>query len=357
MERRNVSEFAELTAYDALQAAREHGQLKCEQTPNLTLSPQPAYDAYHRIHKVFVGEKSADLLETISQSLRDEQIPEYLNVSAWSAAEAALVEIDSTSQHRTELLRNAEMAWKRAIQSQETINHAPQYDYMREDAASYRYALSIAFLPLMQSIVERDVSQSAREVVFADVIAVAQSAGVQRHLAYQAGDKDSVSDFLGFEHECNALLSLLHMDDPRYIPLPSLARSGSGYDYPEQTHDITVVNQHWGRILKVTPVEIKSAASLHDLKRYQALIIRGKMHLSVEGKYMPEHTRGAFARSFDGSASQQDKDIASRVTACTRDLLQLYQKGQRRADSDHMRFHELEAVSRQYPEFRLDRAG
>jgi hypothetical protein len=200
------------------------------------------------------------------------------------------------------------------------------------------------------------VTDATREQVFADVLALAQLAGIQRKLAYLSGSLDAVGNLLGFEHECNAHLTLLHIDDPRYVPLPSSARGGSGTTYPEQTHDIVVINQHWGKIRKVIPLEIKSKASLGDIKRYDALVVRGKMHLSVTGRYSPEFTRDSFAAYYSDIATRQDNHTVYRVTSTMKELLRLYQQGTilNKHDSPTS-YHDFSVLQRSRPEFSLNR--
>jgi hypothetical protein len=132
---------------------------------------------------------------------------------------------------RIALINQATSYWERALTSQEQINNDPSHEWLRNETTPYRTALNLAFVPLMKSLVTGNVTDMIRERTFADTLAITQASTVQRALAFQAGDLDATGDHIGFEHECNALLTLLYMDDPRHAPLPSLARSGTGYDY------------------------------------------------------------------------------------------------------------------------------
>jgi hypothetical protein len=287
-------------------------------------------------------------------------MPRYLDAAGWAAAEAAMSQPERTAVERVQLLTQASECWERGIMSQEQINQDTERAWLHEHSAPYRMALNIAFTPLMKSLVAGNVTDSVLERTFADTLAIAQTATVQREFAYSAGDTDAASDFIGFGHECNALLTLLYMNDPRHIPLPSSTRGGSGYDYPDQTHDLVVINQHWGDILKVVPIEIKAKASKRDLNRYSALIVRGKMHLSVTGKYSPEHTMNAFAAMYEGSTAKDDMAIVEHATSTMHDLLKLYQKGKRVANigktASRTRFHDKAEVAKNYIELSANRA-
>ncbi|HEU5122267.1 MAG TPA: hypothetical protein VFT59_05485 [Candidatus Saccharimonadales bacterium] len=327
MKRHHIAEYSPLPGFDILKDAKEN--TFTEILDERSFSPHHAYDAYHKIHKVFVGEAGGRQLEIIASSLKGEWLPRYLNVAGWASAEAALVQEERSTVHRMALVDQAEACWERALRGQEQLSQSETHQWAHEDSASYRFALNLAFTPLMKALIAGSVTETTLERTFADTLAIAEAAAIQRNLANKDGYNEAVGDLLGFGHECNALLTLLYMNDPRHIPLPSTARAGAGYEYRDQTHDIVVINQHWGNILKVVPVEIKARASLRDHIRYKALIVRGKMHLSIEGKYLPEHTLNAFARMYDGSNDQSDEMTVLHATSTMKELLQLYQQGRR----------------------------
>lgn len=355
MERQHIQVSDSLSGYDALERSRL--TTPPEEQFELTFSPSRAFVSYNRIHKVLVKKASAGYLRNLHEELKDETLPDYLNAAGWSAAEAALIDEDSPAVERVQLLTQAETAWTAAIEMQEQIHASPDHEYLYEDTASFRYALNLAFIPLMKSLVVGNVTASIRERTFADVLAIAQAAGIQRELARKEGHTDAAGDYLGFEHECNALLALLFADDPRYFPLPSSARGGSGHDYPNQTHDIMVLNQHWGRLLKVVPVEIKASTTLRDIQRYDALLVRGKMHLSSNNLHSPEHIRNSFAAYYDGSATRRDNEAVYRVSCTIKELLRLYQQGKLKTDPDSStKFHDTDKLIPSHPEFSMNRA-
>jgi len=321
--------------------------------PHLTYLEHPVYDDYFRMHKVLVGEGGAKKLIEIGNELQDEVMPEYLNVAGWSFAEAALAQQNATAVSRVELIERAEEVWTRAMVSQLQLADLEQTGNRMEVSAPHRLALNLAFTPLMKSIVVGNVTRGVRERTVEDVLALGNINAKLMAEALESGDKHAPGEFIGLLHEENALLTMLHMDDPHYVPLPAPARADSGYYYPEQTHDIWLVNQHWGRIKKILPIEIKSAASVHDKQRYKALIIRGKMHLAVEGKYDPRFTLAAFEKAAHHEADTEAWRIVEHATYTVRDLLRLYQQGvspEMVAFDSLTRFHDVNQVEREYPE-------
>lgn len=357
MENRFVNSETNHSGFDALQNFRLKSNLD-DADRSISFGINQEYIDYHKIHKVMVGEKSVPKLLLIYESLRGEAMPKYLDTAAWAAAEAALISKSMSAVDRNALVERAEACWSRAIDQQEKINQLSKASEMCEDSAPFRYAVNLAFTPIMHALVAGNVTEVTREKVFVDVLSISQLAGLQRDLATKEGASNAVGDLLGLEHECNAHLVLLYMNDPRYIPLPSSARSGSGHDYPEQTHDIQLLNQHWGEIRKTIPIEIKSKASLRDIKRYEALIIRGKMHMSIEGKYTPEHTRNALAAHYANKASPTQTRIVDEVSKTLKELVELYQSGKvtRKYDSS-TKFHSKDKLSDTYREYSVDRAN
>lgn len=138
--------------------------------------------------------------------------------------------------------------------------------------------LSLIYSPLVKSMVVGNVTDTVRHQVFSESALLGKIVADELERYSQAGCVDEVRAFVGLAHEVNALNTMLYIDDPRYLPMPSSARADSGYYHPEQTHDMVIINQHWGTIKKVIPAEIKGRTSLRDRQRYKALLIRGKMH-------------------------------------------------------------------------------
>jgi len=350
-----TTEADTLPGYDYLQNSRLTPPT--EQYPGF--APNPHYAAYMNMHKVFVGKSGGRTLIEISEGLGGEWLPDYLNAGGWAAAEAGLVCDDLKSSERMQLLDRAERYWQTALTNQQILDDDPTKEHMTDPTDQLRLAINLAFTPIMKAIVAGNVTRKIREQTFADTLAISQLSSAQMNLASTHGHIDTVGDHLGFGHECNALLALLYVNDPNYVPIPSTYRAGSGYEYRSQTHDITVINQHWGTIHRVLPAEIKASASFRDKQRYKALIIRGKMHLTLPGKHQPAETTNAFGRCFEGTASEQDKQVVSHATNTIKELFSLYQKGECPDEFKQIRtqtkFHGTSKLAEKYREYSLEK--
>jgi hypothetical protein len=321
----SVEEFSVSPGYDALTDRQAYAESPYE---GLSFAPNPAYESYLRMHKVFVGQAGGEQLEQVHQNLRGESLPRYLDVAGWAAAEAALVDAERPATQRVDMINQAVGCWRRALGMQQQLNvHAPAY--MAEYAVPHRMALNIAVAPLLKGIVVGNVTEAICEQVFLDCLNIAQSNVVQLKLMSKENHIDGIAEHIGFGYECNALLALNRFTSPTWFAIPSMARSDSGHHYREQTHDLLLIRQKWGHIKSVIPVEVKAKASLRDRERYKALLVRGKMHLSVPGKCTPRDTLDALAAVHQGTATKQEAALLENVSGRFMDMISDYYAGKR----------------------------
>lgn len=307
-----------------------------------------AYKKYLQMHKVLVGSSGAHELLEIADSLGQEELPRFLDAAGWAYAEAGLALENESAVDRLEYILQAEQLWCQSMEASLTLENDASLEYLHDEVGQFRSALAVAHAPLLKSIIVGNVSAGTRERVLMDTLAVAQASGVQMELALRSSDFSAASEHVGLLHETNALLTLHYLDNPRYIALPSTARADTGYYHREQTHDITIINQHWGKIRKVIPLEVKSRATVRDRARYKALIIRGKMHLSINGDNDPRHTLDAFSRVYENGGDKKSQRIVDHASSTMLRLLKLYQQGSQlttvNADSA-TRFHDNRYVT------------
>ncbi|HWT39942.1 MAG TPA: hypothetical protein VN081_01540 [Dongiaceae bacterium] len=312
----------------------------------------PTYDHYLRMHKVVVGEAGASELRQIAQELETEELPTYLDAAGWAYAEAGLASRTVSTVDRVALVEHAERAWSRSLVNTLAISETYGREYRYDDNEGHRTALNLAFAPLMKSIIVGNVRPNVMRQTFLDTAEIAHDSRLSLERAYEQQDADAAAFHRGFLFEVSALMAILHMEDPRYVPLPATARGDSGYYHRDQTHDIAIVNQHWGDIKKVIPVEIKSKASRKDKNRYKALIIPGKLRLSV-GSVNSSDTVDAFYHLAHSTASTEQLIAIEQLSAQLREMLSLYQRGvsfESLAMHSLTRFHDSQTVAKQYPE-------
>lgn len=286
----------------------------------------PAYDQYMRIHKVLVGESGAKRLLEIADSLSTESLPTYLDAAGSAYMEAAIALQQESTVGRIELADLAEGCWQRSLLLGQKLVDDLELRGLYEDSDQFRTATALAFSPLQKSLIVGNVTSTIRQRTFADMLAIAETSAVQLDLAWRQKHREAMDDHVGFLHESNVLLGLLHLDDPRYVPSPSFNRSDNGVYHRKQSHDIVIFNQHWGKIKKIIPVEVKGKASKSDRARYQALLVRDKMHMIASHGFNPVDTLRSFSNIHSDTASQEDHNTVSFATENLLELLRMYQK-------------------------------
>lgn len=297
---------------------------------SVSFLPSEAYDSYLRMHKVVVGSHGANRLEEIYDDLEDESLPDYLSAAGWAAAEVAIARTQEPAGVRLEFLERAKGLWERAVDHQRLIN-ASGIECMTEWAFPHRIALDIATQSLVAGAIEGSLDQSTLRSVFEDCLNIAQKNAVALNLASREGHTEAMGEHIGLGYELNALLAFNRRFDENWFVMPSLGRSDTGYHHPGQTHDLLVVHHEDGQIVSMTPVEIKASASNRDRKRFKALLVRGKMHLSMPGNFRPEQTLEAIEADYEGRASEGEQEIADGVTGRFVEMVRDYQAGARLA--------------------------
>jgi len=311
-----------------------------------------AFHRYLKMHKVTTGISGAKELQVLGRELEGSYMPTHTDAAAWAYAEAGLTDTSLSAVDRVDLVTKAEALWERALKTDIHLQSSEYGVFFDEPSAAYRYALPLAFTPLMKSVVIGNVTTPVLQRTLADTVAFSSAVSDEIRRYDEADNVNAKNMFIGLLHEINALSTLLYMEDPRYIPMPSTARADTGYYHPSQTHDIMVLNQHWGTIRKVIPIEIKAKASSRDRRRYRSLIIRGKMHLGTNGAD-PTETAASFERLLDGAPEPHDAVGIERIATEVRELLRLYQQGvtpEALAMRSLTRFHKSPSLERAHPE-------
>lgn len=285
----------------------------------------PVYGRYQQMHKMFPGPKGAVELMQIADALSVETDSRFLSAAASAYVEAAIILDELPQDDRLALLENAEQHWCRALAGEGELKaRAPE---LVEYTSEYRLAMNLACLPMVQAMVQGDVTKEVIHASITNLLQIVDLSKLQMCLAQGEDNEVAIGEHLGLQHEINALVALLFPQDPKYIAIPSSDRAGSGYSYTEQTHDIVLISQHFGTVRNMIPIEIKAHASKRDRERYRALLIRGKMHLSLPGLYKPEYTTEAFERHLAGTATAADIELITAVESTVAELMSKYKQG------------------------------
>lgn len=366
MEARESVEFQPLPGSDALKTARlfdPHRPLPYKamrryfkEGAHRTYLENDAYDEYLHMDKVIVDDTGAETLIHIGETLQQQELPTYLDAAGWAFAEAGLASHELSTSERVGLVGDAESIWARGLVNSVNIGekYGPEYQFGENEG--HRTALNLAFAPLLKSIIIGNVREEVMHRTLLDVAEIGRDSRVSLDQAHERGDEQAIAFHRGFLFEASALMALLYMEDPRYVPLPATARGDTGYYHREQTHDISIINQHWGEIRKIIPVEIKSSPSRRANRRYKALVIPGRVRLSVSDAGSCD-TADAFYDLANGIASTEQTLAIEQLSTQLREMLRLYQRGmsvEGVATGGLTRFYDSEKVAQVYPELSKD---
>lgn len=367
METRESVVFQPLPGSDALKSApyfNPHRPLPfrsmrrhIQEGAHRTYLDNPTYNQYLQLDKMLVDEAGVADLQAIGTVLEKEEMPVYLDAAGWAFAEAGIVSESLTTVDRVESISHAESIWARGL-----VNGMAMGDHFGdrqqyEENEGHRLALNLAFAPLMKSIAIGNVREEALQHTLRDVAEIANDSRASLERAEARGDEVTARYHKGFLFEASALMALLYIGDPRYVPMPASARADSGYYNAKQTHDISVFNQHWGEIRKVIPVEVKSMASRRARKRYRALIVSGRLRLSVGDTTESSETAEAFHSMVHGTASTEQIAGIEQLSTQLREMLRLYQRGvsaEGVAIGGLTRFYDSKEAAQVYPELARD---
>ena len=363
METREIAAFQPLPGSDALKSAplfNTHRPLPframrryIQRGAHRSYLENEAYDEYQLLDKTIVDDIGVNRLKAIASELEEQELPTYLDAAGWAYAEAGIASQSLSTVERVELIGKAESIWARGLVNGLAIGEHFGGEHQYQENEGHRLALNLAFVPLMKSLAIGNVREETMAQTLRDVAEITRDSRESLALAVARGDESTALHHKGFLFEASALMALLYIGDPRYVPLPATARGDSGLYNPKQTHDILVINQHWGEIRKVIPVEVKSMASRSARKRYRALIVSGRLRLAVSDTTESSETAEAFYNVTKGSAATEELVAIEQLSTQLREMLRLYQRGvtaEGVATGGLTRFHDSKKAAMVYPE-------
>lgn len=280
------------------------------------LDPNSPYESYHRIHKRFVGPGTADKLVNFYESLSQTQRPREMFVAGWAAAEAALVGSQYTTDERSKLAIAAKECWEYSLQleSERACTSAWARGAVPDTTEQYRIASTIALAPIIEAISQGVVPKRTLQACQEQLIDVASLNYDDMMAAVASGSEGRAASHMGVAFEQIAALGVNRLISSRIVSLFSMARSGTGFYYPQQTHDVMVLNLDRGNIIRVTPTEVKSQLKVKFSNRYEAALVGGKAMLGDDKRAIGE-TIALFRRELEGTADDNEREFLDTISA------------------------------------------
>lgn len=277
--------------------------------------PNSSYESYHRIHKRFVGPATADKLVTFYESLSQSQRPREMFVAGWAAAEAALVGSQYPTEERSRLAVAAKECWEYSLQleTERACASAWSREAVPDTTEQYRIASTIALAPIIEAITQGVVPKRILSTCQEQLIDVATLNYTDMMTAVASGSDGRAASHMGVAFEQIATLGVNRLISSRIVSLFSLARSGTGFYYPKQTHDVMVLNLDRGNIVRVTPTEVKSQLKVKFSNRYEAALVGGKAMLGDDKRAIGE-TIDLFRRELTGDIHDNEREFLDGIS-------------------------------------------
>jgi hypothetical protein len=265
------------------------------------------YDAYHKIHKHLVGPATADKLVSFYESLTATQRPREMYAAGWAAAEAALVGTQYDTLKRTRLAVAARESWEYALllEQERASESALVRGKSPDTTEQYRYASTLALAPIIEAIPRGIIPKQTLRDCHERLITVAELNAHDMQTAILTETEGRADSHMGVAFEQIAPLGINRLMSSRIVGMFSLARSGTGFHYPKQTHDMMVLNLNKSNIVRVTPTEIKATLKVKVSNRYDAALFGGKNVVGEDKRKIVE-TIDIFKRELTGETSQEE---------------------------------------------------
>lgn len=273
------------------------------------------YDTYHRIHKKFVGPATAARLVELNESLTETQQPREMYAAGWAAAEASLVGVHFSLQERSRLAKNAQDCWEYALhlEQERSAKSAWQKDVWPDGSDQYRIASTLALAPIIEAIPQGIIPKRTLRACQDSLLSVAELNYSDMQIAISSAFHGRASNHQGVAYEQIASLGINRLMSSRIVSLSSLARSGTGFYYPKQTHDVMILNLDKNNIARVTPAEVKSTLKIKVSNRYEAALFGGKATLG-EDRGMIGTALTAFRDELNGTTSVEQLELLESIS-------------------------------------------
>ena len=273
------------------------------------------YDAYHKLHKHLVGPATADKLVGFYESLSEVQQPREMYAAGWAAAEAALVATNYDVTERTRLAIAAKECWEYALllEQERASKSAWLKDTFPDGTDQYRIASTLALAPIIEAIPRGIIPKTILRDCHERLSAIAAANNQDMLFALEVGNEGRAAKNQGVANEQITTLGINRMMSSRIVGLFSLARSGTGFHYPQQTHDAMVLHLDKSNIVRVTPAEVKSQLRVKFSNRYEAALIGGKSILG-EDRHMIGYAIDLFQKELSGETEPEEKQFLDSIS-------------------------------------------
>lgn len=243
-------------------------------------------DTYLRIHKKPVGPKTAERLFSHFVELSQFEDSQALYEAGSAACESALFGTLDSTPVRLERLEAADSCLEKArsLEIKRSIGSASLKQTTPDRTRELRITTAQSRLPIYYDIINYGTPSKKGLVTARDKhIETMTTAANLLSQAKAAEHSGRAGSYIGLCFELLAIGGIDRLTSRRVTITPGFARSDIGYPYPQQTHDLQVIEFSDGNIGAITPLESKATLKVRHSMRYEAGLIGGWSHLLRSG--------------------------------------------------------------------------
>ncbi|HEX8389944.1 MAG TPA: hypothetical protein VF597_00820 [Candidatus Saccharimonadales bacterium] len=286
--------------------------------PEQPIMKRPYMDQLYRylqLPKDFVGPERADDLYFMYEQLKSAKHSwTYQFVAGSVAAESGLMGRYLSADERHDRLEAANRSWKDAQEGFIVSHMNNEWSDGRLYAVPDRIEMHRSFLPLYHEMVDGYVTQQTSEQTHDRLVSLAVS-NLDLHDTAQANDDfGAISARRGLAYELGTLLTITRLQCPSLFAVPVPARADHGAFFPEQTHDVRLVQQSWGEVNWCVPYEVKPASGGYK-DRYDSAFVRGRVELRMPSSSDPLDIVRYMKEEVDGTISEQHTGELNEITS------------------------------------------
>lgn len=242
---------------------------------------------YHTMPKDFVGPSEADDLFSIYEKLKlADHSSGYLIAAASAAAESGLMAIYRSTDERHYRLLSADIAWQDAQNAFFDKHGRKGWSEGRLEAIPDRIEMNRLFLPLYHDFVDGNVREDTLLATHRNLVKLGTKNYSYHAEAEDTDDQVTYCTRSGLGYELGTLMTVTRLGCPSFFAIPTTERADDGSYYREETHDVRLIRQSWGRIESCIPYEVKPSDG-YNRERYRSAYVRGRVELMMPSATQP----------------------------------------------------------------------
>lgn len=270
---------------------------------------------YHQIPKDFVGPSEADaLFSTYRRLSRAEDKPGHLFTAGSAAAEAGLMATNASTQERHARLHSADTIWQKAQEAFIDRHIDDGWSESRLLSIPDRIEMSRIFVPLYHDLVDGCVRETTIEKTHQRLIRLGLDNSRRHDQSCLANDSGGISLRRGLGYELGTMMTVTRLHCPSFFAIPATDRADHGGYYREETHDVRLIHQSWGKIISCVPYEIKPYTKNHT-NRYKSALIAGRIQLQMPSSTSPLELASYMDKENRGLISEKDLEELNAITS------------------------------------------